>query len=85
VEGIWCDGRRRTARDVEEDILGLAEQRLGVTRRWRRRIVRAGHNALATASDYPDIRMIEPDDTVYVDLGPVFEPWEAVGGKAVEA
>jgi Xaa-Pro aminopeptidase len=31
--------------------------------------------------DYPEIRVIEPDDTVYLDLGPVFEEWEADIGR----
>jgi Xaa-Pro aminopeptidase len=48
---------------------------------WHRRIVRAGANTLTTAADYPDERTIEPDDTVYVDLGPVFEAWEADIGR----
>jgi Xaa-Pro dipeptidase len=77
--GLIAPGR--TERDVEEDIFALAEQRLGVTRHWHRRIVRSGPNTLTTAADYPDVRTIEPDDTVYVDLGPVFEPWEADIGR----
>src|SRR5262249_41421011 len=52
-----------------------------VTRHWHRRIVRTGVNTLMTAGDHPDIRMIEPNDTVYVDLGPVFEDWEADIGR----
>jgi Xaa-Pro aminopeptidase len=71
----------RTEREVEEAIFALAEADFGVAQHWHRRIVRAGANTLTTASDYPDIRTIEPDDTVYVDLGPVFETWEADIGR----
>jgi Xaa-Pro aminopeptidase len=71
----------RTEREVEEAIFALAEADFGVAQHWHRRIVRAGANTLTTASDYPDIRTIEPDDTVYVDLGPVFEAWEADIGR----
>jgi Xaa-Pro aminopeptidase len=59
----------------------LAERLLGVKQHWHRRIVRSGPNTLTTAADYPDGRAIEPDDTVYVDLGPVFEAWEADIGR----
>jgi len=71
----------RTEREVEADIFALAEARFGVVQHWHRRIVRAGANTLTTAADYPDERTIAPDDTVYVDLGPVFEEWEADVGR----
>jgi Xaa-Pro aminopeptidase len=77
--GLIAPGRNE--REVEEDIFALAETRLGVSQHWHRRIVRSGANTLTTASDYPDPRTIEADDTVYVDLGPVFEVWEADIGR----
>jgi Xaa-Pro aminopeptidase len=80
ASGIVAAGR--TEREVEAAIGELAEQRFGVTRHWHRRIVRSGPNTLTTAFDHPDDRMIEPEDTVYVDLGPVFEHWEADLGRS---
>jgi Xaa-Pro aminopeptidase len=71
----------RSEREVEDDIYALALERFGVEQHWHRRIVRAGPNTLTMAIDYPPVRMIEPDDTVYVDLGPVFEDWEADIGR----
>ncbi len=77
--GLIAAGRSET--EVEDDIGALAKARFGVERHWHRRIVRAGANTLTTAWDYPPVRIIEPDDTVYVDLGPVFEEWEADIGR----
>jgi len=77
--GLIAPGRTETA--VAEDIFALAETQFGVAQHWHRQIVRSGPNTLTTASDYPDPRTIEPDDTVYVDLGPVFEAWEADIGR----
>jgi Xaa-Pro dipeptidase len=71
----------RSEREVEDDIYGLALTRFGVEQHWHRRIVRSGPNTLTTAYDYPEVRIIAPDDTVYVDLGPVFEEWEADIGR----
>jgi Xaa-Pro aminopeptidase len=71
----------RTEAEVAEDIRALAERQLGVTQHWHRQIVRAGPNTLTTAADYPDVRTIAADDTVYIDLGPVFEAWEADIGR----
>lgn len=71
----------RTEREVEQDIYSLAEQQFGVDKHWHKRIVRAGSNTITIASDVPPIRSIEADDVVYIDLGPVFEEWEADVGR----
>lgn len=71
----------RTEREVEQDIYALAGHHFGVEKHWHKRIVRAGRNTLMTASDNPPVRTIEPDDLVYIDLGPVFEDWEADIGR----
>lgn len=71
----------RTEREVEQDIYALAEREFGVEKHWHKRIVRAGANTITIASDVPPIRTIETDDVVYIDLGPVFEEWEADVGR----
>jgi len=78
--GLIAPGR--TERQVEDDIAALAERDFGVSRHWHRRLVRAGPNTLAISSDHPAARTIEADDTVYVDLGPVVEDWEADIGRS---
>jgi Xaa-Pro dipeptidase len=71
----------RTEREVEQDIYAIALQQFGVEKHWHKRIVRAGPNTLTLAADNPPVRTIEQDDIVYVDLGPVFEDWEADLGR----
>ena len=71
----------RTEREVEQDIYAIALQQFGVEKHWHKRIVRAGPNTLTIAADNPPVRNIETDDIVYVDLGPVFEDWEADLGR----
>ncbi len=82
IEGAGFIAPGRTEREVEQDIYRLAEESFGVEKHWHKRIVRAGVNTLATAGDNPQIRMIEPDDMVFLDLGPVFEQWEADVGRS---
>ncbi|MEG8038658.1 M24 family metallopeptidase [Sphingomonas sp. LR60] len=79
AEGYLQAGR--TEREVERDILTLAEREFGIEKHWHKRIVRAGANTLATARDNPPIRTIAGDDVVFLDLGPVFEEWEADVGR----
>lgn len=81
IEAAGLVAPGRTEADVAQDIFALAEARFGVAQHWHRQIVRAGANTLTTAGDYPDVRTIAADDTVYVDLGPVFEAWEADIGR----
>jgi Xaa-Pro aminopeptidase len=69
-------------RQAEDEIGALAARQFGVEKHWHRRIVRAGPNTITIAGDNPPVRAIAEDDIVYVDLGPVFEAWEADIGKS---
>jgi Xaa-Pro dipeptidase len=77
--GLIAPGR--SERDVEQDIFALAARDFGTDKHWHKRIVRAGVNSVTVAGDNPPVRTIAADDVVYVDLGPVFEEWEADIGK----
>jgi len=81
IEAAGLVAAGRSEREVEADIYELALNRFGVEKHWHKRIVRSGPNTLTTALENPLVRIIEPDDTVYVDLGPVFEDWEADIGR----
>jgi Xaa-Pro dipeptidase len=71
----------RTEQMVDDDIYALAERSFGVTRHWHRRIVRAGPNTLCISAEHPPEREIAENDCVFIDLGPVFEDWEADVGR----
>lgn len=77
--GIIAAGR--TELEAQQGIYTLAEEMFGVRKHWHKRIVRAGVNTLTIYADNPPVRTIEVDDIVYVDLGPVFEEWEADIGR----
>ena len=78
--GFIAPGRLET--DVDDDIRALAERDFGVTVNWHKRIVRTGPNTICTFYEKPPTRVIASDDTVYLDLGPVFEEWEADLGRS---
>lgn len=48
---------------------------------WHKRVIRSGANTLAPFSDNPPERILSPGDILVVDLGPVFEAWEADFGR----
>jgi Xaa-Pro dipeptidase len=67
--------------ELSDDIRDLAAEMFGVTRYWHRRIVRAGENTLQPFQEHPPDRVIADDDIVFLDLGPIFEEWEADFGR----
>jgi Xaa-Pro dipeptidase len=78
--GLIAPGRRES--ELDRDIYALAAERFGVKRHWHKRVVRAGANTMCIFSETPPERIIEADDIVYLDLGPVFEDWEADVGRS---
>jgi Xaa-Pro dipeptidase len=66
---------------LSDEIRDLAADLLGVTAHWHRRIVRAGENTLQPFREHPPDRVIADDDIVFLDLGPIFEEWEADFGR----
>ncbi len=70
-----------TEKSMNDEIHGLAEDLFGVTTHWHKRIVRAGKNTLAPYAVNPPNLTIGTDDIVFLDLGPVFENWEADFGR----
>jgi Xaa-Pro dipeptidase len=70
-----------TESTLNEEIFALAEARYGVKAHWHQRLVRAGANTLATFDDKPPDLVIQEDDIIFVDLGPVFGSYEADFGR----
>ena len=79
VRGLIRPGMRESQLNAE--IFELAKEMYGITTYWHKRIVRAGRNTLAPYDENPPDLMIGEDDILFLDLGPVFEDWEADFGR----
>lgn len=66
---------------VSREIYKLSRGKYGAGRHWHKRILRAGPNTVHPYQIDPEDRIIEADDIVYLDLGPIFEQWEADFGR----
>jgi len=66
---------------LNADIYELAKEMYGITTYWHKRIVRAGKNTLAPYDENPPDLTIGEDDILFLDLGPIFEDWEADFGR----
>ncbi len=67
--------------ELNKLIFDLAEEMFGITKYWHKRIVRAGKNTLMPYRENPPNLLLESDDIVFFDFGPVFEEWEADFGR----
>jgi Xaa-Pro dipeptidase len=70
-----------TESQVNADIYALAKEMYGISTYWHKRIVRAGRNTLMPYAENPPDLVIATDDILFLDLGPVFEEWEADFGR----
>lgn len=77
--GLICPGKWES--ELTQEVHQLARDRFGLRRHWHRRIARCGPNTMLTYYDEPPDRQIAEDDLVYLDLGPVFDDWEADFGR----
>jgi len=79
AEGLIRSGITEGALNAE--IYALAGKMFGISKYWHKRIVRAGRNTLAPYDENPPDLTIGDDDVLFLDLGPVFEEWEADFGR----
>ncbi len=66
---------------LNQEIYDLAREMFGISTYWHKRIVRAGANTLLPYADNPPDHAIGEDDILFLDLGPVFEDYEADFGR----
>ena len=79
VRGIIAAGTSEQA--ASDQIRDLANEMFGTTRHWHKRIVRSGPHTLFPYRENPPDRVIEADDIVFADFGPIFEEFEADLGR----
>lgn len=66
---------------LNQEIYDLAKEMFGISTYWHKRIVRAGANTLLPYAENPPDHTIGEDDILFLDLGPVFEEYEADFGR----
>lgn len=68
-------------KQLNQSIYQLAFELFGIKKYWHKRIVRAGENTLCPYRENPPDLVIQEDDIIFFDFGPVFEEWEADFGR----
>lgn len=70
-----------TEKELNTSIFELARERFGIDKYWHKRIVRAGANTLLPYDENPQDLVLQEDDILFLDFGPILEDWEADLGR----
>ncbi len=71
----------KSERQLNPELFALARELYGIEKYWHKRIVRAGANTLQPYAENPPDLLIQENDILFFDFGPVFEDWEADLGR----
>lgn len=71
----------KSEKELNKEIFNLAFELFGIKQYWHKRIVRSGKNTLLPYSENPANLILQEDDILFFDFGPVFEEWEADFGR----
>jgi Xaa-Pro dipeptidase len=71
----------KSEKELNQEIFELAFELFSIKKYWHKRIVRAGKNTLLPYAFNPEILILQEDDILFFDFGPVFEDWEADFGR----
>lgn len=63
------------------EITSLALEKFGIKDHWHKKIVRTGANTLATYSENPADKIIQEEDILFIDFGPIVDGYEADLGR----
>lgn len=71
----------KSEKQLNTEIFELAFELFGIQKHWHKRIVRAGANTLAPYNENPPNLIIQEDDILFFDFGPIIDDWEADLGR----
>ena len=71
----------KTEKEINTEIFKLADELYGIKKYWHKRIIRAGANTLKPYDENPPDLMVQEDDILFIDFGPIFEDYEADFGR----
>ena len=71
----------KTENQLNMEVFDLAFELFQIKKYWHKRIVRAGKNTLLPYRENPPNLILEENDILFFDFGPVFDEWEADIGR----
>ena len=81
IESRGLIKKGKTEKQLNEDVFKVAFELFNIKKYWHKRIVRSGKNTLFPYKENPKNLILQKDDIVFFDFGPVFDEWEADIGR----
>lgn len=78
-QGLIVPGKSEQV--LSGEVVQLAREHFGIDQYWHKKIVRTGANTLHPYNANPPDLVIQKDDILFLDFGPIFEGWEADLGR----
>jgi hypothetical protein len=71
----------KSEQQLNSEVFELAGELFGIEKHWHKRIVRSGANTLMPYNENPPDLVLQEDDILFFDFGPIIEDWEADLGR----
>jgi Xaa-Pro aminopeptidase len=71
----------KTEEQLNTEINDLGASEFGIESHWHKRIVRSGINTVVPYSGNPPDRVLQEDEILFIDYGPIVNGWEADLGR----
>jgi Xaa-Pro aminopeptidase len=71
----------KSEKQLNGEVFKLAFDLFGIEKHWHKRIVRSGTNTLLPYNENPPNLVIQEDDILFFDFGPIVGDWEADLGR----
>lgn len=71
----------KSEQQLNTEVFKLASELFGIEKHWHKRIVRSGANTLLPYKENPPDLVLQEDDILFFDFGPIIEDWEADLGR----
>ena len=71
----------KSEEQLASEVSDLALEKFAIKDHWHKKIVRTGVNTLATYNENPPNKIIQEDDILFIDFGPIVEGYEADLGR----
>ncbi|HZX58344.1 MAG TPA: M24 family metallopeptidase [Mucilaginibacter sp.] len=81
VEGLGLIVPGKSEKELAEEVVEAAKKHFGIEKFWHKKIVRTGPNTIHSYSANPPDLVIQKNDILFLDFGPIFDSWEADLGR----
>lgn len=78
-QGLLVPGKKES--ELAAEIVTLARESFGIDNFWHKKIVRTGPNTLQPYNGNPPDRIIQDNDILFLDFGPIVNGWESDLGR----